>query len=45
VGKAGGGRAFWRDLREPVELPAAATALFRRIEARTAGRESRPDVD
>jgi hypothetical protein len=32
-----GGRAFWRDVREPVELPAAANALFRRIELRTAG--------
>ncbi len=33
-----GGRAFWRNPLEPVELPAAATALFRRIEAGTAGR-------
>ena len=32
-----GGRAFWRDIREPIELPIAAHALFRRIEIRTAG--------
>jgi hypothetical protein len=33
-----GGRAFWRDILETVELPSATSALFRRIEARTAGR-------
>jgi len=33
-----GGRAFWRNPLEPTELPPAAKSLFRRIEARTAGR-------
>jgi hypothetical protein len=33
-----GGRAFWHNPLEPVELPPAATLLFRRIEERTEGR-------
>ncbi|MDZ4819293.1 MAG: VRR-NUC domain-containing protein [Planctomycetota bacterium] len=32
------GREFLRDIRETVELPSTASALFRRIEKRTAGR-------
>jgi hypothetical protein len=34
-----GGRAFWRDICQPVELPAIAAARFRQIEA-SAGRTS-----
>jgi hypothetical protein len=33
-----GGRAFWRNPLESVELPPPAQSLFRRIEKRTAGR-------
>jgi len=32
------GRAFWRDVLEVCELPSSASALFRQIEKRAAGR-------
>lgn len=32
------GRAFWRDVADPVALPPSASALFDRIAARAAGR-------
>jgi hypothetical protein len=31
-----GGRAFWRDVRQGIELPPAANALFTQIETRSA---------